>query len=533
MNKSSVNKRLAVLAAVMAIMTVQLHAAVWQWSVKVTEWVSDETKKNPVAFLYIPEDCRQVRGVVFGTHNMCEEPIFEHPAFRQTLAELDLAVVWITPGLEQQWKEETGCRKAFDKMLADLAEVSGYDELQRVPIVPLGHSAMATMPWNFAAWNADRTLAVISYKGDSPRTNLCGYGRENLEWGRTRNIDGIPGLMIEGEFEWWESRVNPSLAFRMMYPNSCISFLADVGHGHFDISDEVVRYICLFLKKAVQYRLDGDTLKKLNPQEGYLAERWHLGQTHRAKTAPFNKYKGDPHDAFWYFDKEIAEATESYYATMRDKQDQHIALMQNGRLLTYNKDAHGKYTAAFEPEADGVTFHLKGVLCDETHTRVVNANENVRMRRICGPVEIVNDTTFRVRFYRMGVDNPRRTNEIWMVAYHNGDKKMKRMVQEVNLRVNYPIKEGKAQRISFPEIGNVKNGTQQEVSLCATSDSGLPVGYYVKEGPARIEGDKLVLTRIPPRAKFPVKVTVVAWQLGRKGELQSAIPVEQTFYINK
>ena len=90
-------------------------------------------------------------------------------------------------------------------MMADLADVSGYSELKNVPIVPIGHSAMATYPWNFAAWNAERTLAVISLHGDAPRTNLTGYGRENLEWGRTRNINGIPGLMIEGEYEWWEA----------------------------------------------------------------------------------------------------------------------------------------------------------------------------------------------------------------------------------------------------------------------------------------------------------------------------------------
>lgn len=30
--------------------------------------------------------------------------------------------------------------------------------------------------------------------------------------------------MVEGEYEWWEARVNPALAFRMMYPESCISF---------------------------------------------------------------------------------------------------------------------------------------------------------------------------------------------------------------------------------------------------------------------------------------------------------------------
>lgn len=61
--------------------------------------------------------------------------------------------------------------------------------------------------------------------------------------------------MVEGEYEWWEARVNPALAFRMMYPESCISFLCDAGHGHFDVSDEVVDYLSLFIRKAAQYRL--------------------------------------------------------------------------------------------------------------------------------------------------------------------------------------------------------------------------------------------------------------------------------------
>lgn len=43
----------------------------------------------------------------------------------------------------------------------------------------------------------------------------------------------------------------------------------------------------------------------------------------------------------------------------------------------------------------------------------------------------------------------------------------------------------------------------------------------------------LRLTAIPPRAKFPLKVTVVAWQYGRASEprLKSAVPVERTFAI--
>jgi hypothetical protein len=59
------------------------------------------------------------------------------------------------------------------------------------------------------------------------------------------------------------------------------------------------------------------------------------------------------------------------------------------------------------------------------------------------------------------------------------------------------------------------------------------VHYYVREGPAEVEGDQLIFTAIPPRAKWPVKVTVVAWQYGRTAEprVKSAVPVERSFFI--
>jgi hypothetical protein len=57
--------------------------------------------------------------------------------------------------------------------------------------------------------------------------------------------------------------------------------------------------------------------------------------------------------------------------------------------------------------------------------------------------------------------------------------------------------------------------------------------FYVREGPAEIEGNTLRFTAIPPRAKFPLRVAVVAWQLGRDVPPASsdAAPVERTFAI--
>lgn len=518
-----------------------LRAGEWQWSVTLDGFVSNETNRNPTAFLWIPADCMQIKAIIVGQHNMSEETLFDNPLFREKMQKLGIGFVWITPGIDQQWDVSKGTQQIFEKMMVSLADVSGYSELKNVPIVPIGHSAMATYPWNFAAWNPERTLAIISLHGDAPRTNLTGYGRENLEWGRTRNIDGIPGLMIEGEYEWWEARVNPALAFRMMYPESCISFLCDAGRGHFDVADETAAYIALFLEKAINQRLTDEVTKDgkvklnpVNPTKGWLAERWHPDQKKRAKAAPYSQYKGDPHDAFWYFDREIAEATETRYTQSRGKKEQYLGFEQNGSLLTYDKKQHVRVQPRFNPEADGITFHLKAVCTDSLRTKLSDEHADATpiISRICGPVEKVNDTTFIVSFYRMGMNNPRRTGDICLLASQTGDRKYKSAVQEVSIRIPYRNTEGQRQYILFPGLPDVK-AESGSLSLKATSDCGLPVSYYIKEGPAEIKGDQIVFTPIPPRSKFPVKVTVVAWQYGIAGKVQTAEPVERSFYILK
>src|SRR5438094_812596 len=75
-------------------------------------------------------------------------------------------------------------------------------------------------------------------------------------------------------------------------------------------------------------------------------------------------------------------------------------------------------------------------------------------------------------------------------------------------------KAGKPQTITFPKIEGQQAGTNS-IKLNATSDSGLPVGYYVIAGPVVIEGNTLKFTKIPVKSKYPVKVTVVAYQWGR------------------
>lgn len=523
-------------------LTVTLQASEWQWSVNIHDVVSSETNEHPRAFLWIPENCKQVRAVIVGQHNMLEEGILEQPGFRKKMAQLGIAEIWVTPGLDQVWNTKTNIQATFDQMMDSLAEVSGYAELKFAPIIPIGHSAMATFPWNFAAQNNERTLAVLSVHGDAPSTNLTGYGRPNLDWSKLK-IDCIPGLMVEGEYEWWDARVEPGLNYKKVHPKSCISFLCDAGRGHFDYSEQLVDYLGLFIEKAVKYRLPKTSaisqpvkLIPVDPEKGWLANRWHKDRLPEAIAAPNKSYVGNRDSAFWYFDKEIALKTEAIYARQRGKKEQYLGYVQNQKLLEFNLKNFARYLGKFEPEADGLTFHIAPTFTDSLHAKRANNHSTTKtvISRICGPVEKLNDTTFTVRFSRLGLNNVKRTADICLITANDGDPKYKSAVQQMYIHIPYPNKEGVEQAIIFDSIPNV-NQRVKSVDLHAVAGSGMPVYYYVQEGPAELKKGELILTTIPPKAKFPVKVTVVAWQYGRSIEpkVQTAKPVSRMFYIEK
>ncbi len=152
-------------------------------------------------------DCKQVRAVVVAQHNMIEQGILEHPTLRKELAKLGMAEVWIAPPFDHVFRFDQGAGEKFDDMMRGLARDSGYSELAFAPVVPLGHSACASFPWNFAAWNPARTLAVLSCMATSAYQPLPGSGRPHPDWG-SRTVDGVPGLMTMAEYEWTDARLH-------------------------------------------------------------------------------------------------------------------------------------------------------------------------------------------------------------------------------------------------------------------------------------------------------------------------------------
>jgi hypothetical protein len=521
---------------------------VWQWSAPMG---------TGRAFLWIPPDCKQIRAVVVGQNNMIEQGILEHDCFRKEMSRLGVAEIFIAPPFDT-WQNATNNDTAnaqFDVMLKSFAGDSGYSELEFAPIVPLGHSAMASYPWNFAAWNPARTMAILSVHGDAPQTTLTGNGRPNLEWG-DRHIDGIPGLMVMGEYEWWEDRLTPALKFRNEHPKTPLAILAEPGNGHFNYCDDLVKFLAMFIRKAAEQRLPADipldkppVLKPVDPTKGWLVERWHLNQPRTVKPAPWSKYTGDSNEAFWCFDKEMAMATQNFFADQPGKRPQLLGFVQDGKTVPQT-ETHQQVTLRFVPLDDGVTFHLSATFLDSVESGAKNLSRwtylpagsplghasgggQIVISRISGPVAKINNDTFRVQFDRICTTTDKRNFDIWLLASHPGDAKYKSIVQQALLRIPR-FTDGAEQHINFPEIPNQKVGTKS-LKLNAASDSGRKVYYYVREGPAGINGNVLKFTAIPPRAKFPVMVTVVAWQWGRSIEpkIKSAEPVERTFNLVK
>ena len=334
-------------------------SAEWQWSVPMGQGR---------AFLWIPPNCKQVRAVVVGQNNMIEQGILEHRDFRKTLADENIAEVFIAPPFEFIFRFDKDAGARFNDVMQRLADVSGYSELNFAPVVPLGHSACASFPWNFAAWNPGRTLAVLSVHGDAPLTKFTGCGRPNPDWGN-RNIDGVPGLMVMAEYEWGDSehgvdRLSPALIYRNEHPQTPLAMLAEPGNGHFNYSDDLVKFLAMFVRKAADARLpekmtidQPPVLKPIDPTKGWLVQRWHLNQPRTVEPAPYAKYQGDPKEAFWAFDKQMALAIQNYMADQPGKLPQLLSVTSDDQPVAAG--CGEPVTPQFIPDADGVTFHLK------------------------------------------------------------------------------------------------------------------------------------------------------------------------------
>lgn len=375
------------------------------------------------AFLRLPKGNSEVKAILYCHQNMTEEVLFRSKLFTDRMDSLGVAMAFVQQG-SLNWDTSSGCQERFDSIISGFASATGHQEISTAPIIPFGHSAQATFPWNFAAWNPQRTLCIISYHGDAPRTNLCGYGRANIEWGRTRNIDSIPGLMIEGEYEWWEARVRPALAFRMMYPDSRISFLCDAGRGHFDLGEDTQLYIARFIEKS---------LADPRPAGGELYSRWHADGSESS----------DPHDCFWYHDSEMVDRTRLRYSASHSDIPRYVSAKISGQTVDYDSTRHVRMLfplrkvlpTSAERIPDDFEFTVEPFFSNADRISPVAGSDtsDIKVVLISGPAIQTGPYTFRYDPDYFGLDPKRLWSGITLTLEAPGDSTYMPAIQELNI----------------------------------------------------------------------------------------------------
>lgn len=512
------------------------RGADYQFSVRVSGGHADAR-----AFLWIPPKCDHVRGILLGQQVILEKRVCDDPLIRAACAKENLAIVLCYDTPLGYFDYSQGANKALQNILDNLAAESGYSEISSAPLLPFGHSANAIFAGTIGYWNPARTLGIITLHAATIMPPAFDH---------KATLDGIPLLAITGEYEMWGNTNKPLdmhwrwlrgglLDLRGQFMDALVSEIVQPGATHFSWDEPLARHVARFIEKVAAARLPKDltstNLNHLAQEDGWLTDN-PLMTPSRFAPAPYREFKGDPTLAFWQLDQELALATEHFEEQYKGKADQRVTLVQDGKPIK----PEWMPTMKLEPEADGVSFKVAADFLKATPDGVLgagqplgHANGKIKFYLIGGwggGGQQTGADTFRIRFEHFGVTH--RADNLMLMAYQEGDRKYKYAEQPV--QIIFPLKStnGAPQKITFEKISDQPRDVTS-VNLHATSDSGLPVDFLVQQGPCELIGSKLVFTKIPPRAKFPIKVTVVAWQYGRgsAAPVQSAEPVEQTFLI--
>jgi hypothetical protein len=468
---------------------------------------------------------------------LMEREFAKDSEIRRACAAEGLGIVFLKCGLGQA---------DIQQVLDDFAKVSGYEELSAAPLMFVGHSAGGPPAKALSIEMADRCFGVMQYRGGVPG------GSESVR-------PGVPALMMIGQFdefggtmrretgrETWEGGRDALAAFRAQNAGNLGSIVVETGAGHFAWSDRNAAYLAMFIRKAARARIyaEGNNakLKKIDYRGGWLSDL-AIEAKEPFEPAPYDEYKGDRSRAAWHFDEETAKATVAYHRGGFGKKDQFINWndpywVDAGTRFFFTKltwvgdgqtlEVHPAYSDVYPSQHRG-----RGPCWLEAGKPVGHSDSPIFVRHVSGPAVAVGPGRLRIQYDALAPATER--SRVTFMAYSKGDAEY-RCTEQVGMmpRGFGGLTKGKEQAVTFPPLYDLTVGGGA-VELKATSDSGLPVEYYVGYGPAVVEGGGLRIAELPVRAKFPVAVKVVAYQFGSGVEplVKTAEPVERTIQIRK
>lgn len=532
------NRILLSAVTLLTVMATATAAAVFQYCVQIPSG-----KGQAPAYLWIPPAAKQVRGVVMSNMTLMEREMSKDAQIRKACEDGQLAIAFLKCGMGTN---------TVQKVLDEFARVSGYKELSVAPLFFVGHSAGGPPAKQLAQIMADRCFGLCQYRGGGP-------------WGGEPVPPGVPCLMMVGQFDEfggtmrdeggregaWEGAVEEMARFRATNETRLASIVVEPGAGHFAWSDRNAAYLAMFIRKAAKARIPETwpveaekpvALKEVDFRAGWLTDL-SLRAAGKVRAAPHDKFEGEKANTAWHFDGEIAEATVACHKGLAGKKDQFIKWND-----PYWVDAGTRFFfTGLKWVGDGRTFEVHPVYADaypgklqgggprwaDAGKPVGHSDAPIKLKQVSGPVVPVGDGAFRIQYDSLAPAT--EGARVTFMAYSEGNTEY-RYTEQVGMmpRGFSGLGSGKEQAITFPPVGNLKAGGAP-VELKATSDSGLPVEYYVGHGPATVKDGKLEIAELPSRAIFPVEIKVVAFQFGSgiAPQFKTAKPVEQTVVVEK
>ena len=497
---------------------------VFQWAVK--------EDSNQTAYLWIPENCKSIRGLLVLGWNIPEHMFVGHSAIRKACADNGLGIVLSSDFYFNLHSNSTRL-DCLQRQLKILADSSGYPEITTAPLLPIGESGH---------------LLIVQLIMDSLYNRcIAGACMKNPFFPGTPNGKLIPMINSIGTgYEWSQTdtsgdpRTNWNTGLANSYQTCAgatkgASILIEAGTGHFECSERMTQFLARYIGLAAKARLKNDTSQTLIPNDltkGYLANLPVPGITNLS-IIPYNKATSMQKASMaWYFDSLSAKEAQAIANVNWSAQTQipSVAAGDNDSVSAFSFNSVTQIYAVTNSE-----FSLKPYLLDTipsvfqkpgvAGSPLAKSPGKPYLDWICGNVQPLGNNRFKVQLSRYGGVNT-------LIVKADSSKGIRYSNQPVY--VNFvKNNSGTAQTITFSQIANLKD-TAKSIPLVAKSNRGLPVSFYVESGPGIVKENKLVFTKIPPSAKYPIAVTVVAWQWGTcTAPLYKQATVKQTFYITK
>lgn len=486
------------------------------------------------AYLWIPEKCRKVRGLFLAQQDVAAQGMMENAIIRQACRDTDMAIVWFYPWFAAAFDKPDLDGAVLQTALNELSAVSGYEEIAKSPWLVFGHSSMTAFAQRLANWKPERCIAQIDFKGGADFT--------------LPNNRQVPLFVLDGQFTEWgqQKRDWGSTTPNFWFPSAIakdravtqrpLSWMLECGSSHFVMTDTEADLIAMYIRKAAAARLPseaGEGLQPVDIESGWVVDL-DMTHTNRSPAQPLKMAKGNARNGVWFFDGEMARAVEKVMSVNWNRKTQiPVILKPDGSIPVVQENGLFEGVSPVTEE-DGVTLKFKTTFLDKIPDNFTTGAGHPLGHSDKGPIQIgrlSGNGIVSGNGIRMIFDRRRTIFSSMIFVRHPGDDEYRPSIQPFNVGSPYN-KSGSAQKITFPPIPDQASGAKG-VELQATSDTGLPVDYYVIVGPATVSGKWLTFTGIPPRSRFPIKVTVMAYQYGRSMEpaVRTAQPVEQSFMI--